>query len=199
MLATLPASVHGPRDRALLLLGFISAFRPSGLVELDVADLVEDRSGLIVFLRKSKADQQGFRHLKAIPHGVTSEMCPVRAVRAWLEAASITAGPLFRGIDRHGAAASSPVWGLRGSITQRRGGYVSNRHRRVLRACNESLSKRAEREPDPAVDGIPIHTRSKITTITSFSNPGTMTAAANRSTVSTDMGEGALVTTRMVR
>jgi integrase len=29
-------------------------------------------------------------------------MCPVRALRAWLEAAGITIGPVFRSVDRHG-------------------------------------------------------------------------------------------------
>jgi len=30
------------------------------------------------------------------------ETCPVRALRAWLEAAGITAGPIFRSVNRHG-------------------------------------------------------------------------------------------------
>ena len=37
-----------------------------------------------------------------IPFGSAPETCPVRALRAWLEAAALTAGPLLRGVSRHG-------------------------------------------------------------------------------------------------
>ena len=38
----------------------------------------------------------------AIPYGRTLELCPVRALRAWLEAAGVTEGPVFRSVNRHG-------------------------------------------------------------------------------------------------
>lgn len=101
MLATLPATIHGARDRALLLVGFVGAFRRSELVALDVEDVVEERHGLVISVRRSKTDQDGGGQLKAIPFGA-GDACPVRALRAWLEAAAITDGPLFRAIDRHG-------------------------------------------------------------------------------------------------
>ena len=37
------------------------------------------------------------------------ELCPVRALASWLERASITEGPLFRGIDRHGRLSAAAL------------------------------------------------------------------------------------------
>lgn len=89
----------GPRrDRALLLLGFAGAFRRSGLVALDVADLEFCDSGLRVTIHKSKTDQEGLGTTIAIARG--SVACPVDAVRAWVKAAAIVGGPLFRPVTR---------------------------------------------------------------------------------------------------
>jgi site-specific recombinase XerD len=59
MLACIPATLAGRRDRALLALGFAGAFRRSELVALTVADLVQVESGLRVLIRRSKTDQEG--------------------------------------------------------------------------------------------------------------------------------------------
>ena len=99
MLAALPDSRVGRRDRALLLLGFAGAFRRAELVSLDVSDLEFTRAGLIVTLRKSKTDQEGRSRRVGIPFGSTEATCPVRSVQAWLEAARITSGPVFRSLD----------------------------------------------------------------------------------------------------
>lgn len=102
MVATLPDSLLGIRDRALLLLGFAGAFRRSELVSLDVDDVNMTRDGVIVTLRRSKTDQEGQGQKIGIPYGSNPATCPVRALQAWLEASGITEGPLFRAIDRHG-------------------------------------------------------------------------------------------------
>lgn len=102
MVATLPDSLLGIRDRALLLLGFAGAFRRSELVSLDVSDIHMTRDGVIVTLRRSKTDQEGQGQKIGIPYGSNPATCPVRALQAWLEASGITEGPLFRAIDRHG-------------------------------------------------------------------------------------------------
>jgi integrase len=99
MLAALPDSRVGRRDRALLLLGFAGAFRRAELVSLDVSDLEFSRAGLIVTLRKSKTDQEGRSRRVGIPFGSSAATCPVRSVQAWLEAARITSGPVFRSLD----------------------------------------------------------------------------------------------------
>ena len=100
MLAGIPASLTGKRDRALLALGFSGAFRRSELVALTVEDLQDAPDGLRVTIRRSKTDQEGQGVTIAIPRGV--RVRPVEAVRDWLEAAGITEGPVFRAISRHG-------------------------------------------------------------------------------------------------
>ena len=102
MLGTLDTSRAGLRDRALLLVGFAGAFRRSELVSLTVADLAFNPQGLVITLRRSKTDQQGEGTQRALPYGLSPATCPVRAVRAWLDAAELVSGPLWRPIDRHG-------------------------------------------------------------------------------------------------
>ncbi len=84
------------RDRALLLVGFAGAFRRSELAALDVEDLRFDRRGLTVTLRRSKTDQVGAGRDVAIPLVSIEALCPVRAVREWLEQAKISEGAVFR-------------------------------------------------------------------------------------------------------
>jgi site-specific recombinase XerD len=98
MVALGPAGLLGLRDRALLLLGFAGAFRRSELVALDVADLQEAESGLLVTIRRSKTDQEGKGRKVAIVRG--SIACPVAAVRAWKDTAGVTTGPLFRQVSK---------------------------------------------------------------------------------------------------
>jgi integrase len=103
MVDQLPQSVLGARDRALLLVGFAGALRRSELVSLDVADVTFTADGLVVTLRRSKTDQEGQGRTVGIPYGSNLTTCPVRALRAWLDAASITERPIFRPITRHSA------------------------------------------------------------------------------------------------
>src|SRR5712671_5869637 len=105
MVAMAPEGLAGLRDRALLLLGFAGAFRRSELVALDVADIAETETGLLVTIRRGKTDQEGAGRTSAIPRGDVA--CPVKALRAWLDAAAIEAGPIFRPIDRAGTVRAS--------------------------------------------------------------------------------------------
>ena len=88
------------RDRALLLIGFAGAFRRSELVALNADDIEETPEGLRVTIRRSKTDQEGHGHVIAIPRGVIA--CPVTALKAWLEAAGIAQGPVFRPVAKGG-------------------------------------------------------------------------------------------------
>ncbi|HNR32445.1 MAG TPA: site-specific integrase [Candidatus Hydrogenedentes bacterium] len=92
----------GRRDRALLLVGFAGGFRRSELVTLDVEHVqyLEDR--LRVYLPHSKTDPRGRGHWRSLRRGRRPVTCPVRALRAWVEGAGLTSGPLFRGVDRWG-------------------------------------------------------------------------------------------------
>ena len=101
-----PDRLLGQRDRALLLLGFSGAFRRSELVALDVEDLEFTGDGLVVTQRRGKTDQEGEGRKIGIPFGGNPDTCPVRAVREWLDAAAIMAGPVFRSVNRHGQVQS---------------------------------------------------------------------------------------------
>jgi site-specific recombinase XerD len=87
-------SLRALRDRAIILLGFAGAFRRSELVALDVEDLEEAPEGLLITIRRSKTDQEGLGRKVAIPRGEIA--CSVAALKAWLEAAGITEGAVFR-------------------------------------------------------------------------------------------------------
>ena len=51
-------------------------------------------------IRRSKTDQEGHGATIAIIRGGTS--CPAKAVRAWLDAAGISEGPIFRPVRKGG-------------------------------------------------------------------------------------------------
>jgi integrase len=103
MVAGLPDTLVGVRDRALLLLGFAGAFRRSELCALDVSDVVQwDADGVRVLVRRSKTDQEGQGRFKDVPYGRDPASCPVRALREWLDRAGIESGPVFRPLNKHG-------------------------------------------------------------------------------------------------
>jgi site-specific recombinase XerD len=102
MLLHLPPGLLGMRDRALLLVGFCGGFRRSELVALDVKDLAFVEDGLQVMIRRSKTDQRGKGRKIGLPMGSTALRCPVRSTKAWLDAVSLTEGPVFRAVSRHG-------------------------------------------------------------------------------------------------
>ncbi len=98
------------RDRARVLLGFGAALRRSELVALDVRDLVFEAEGVLVRIRRSKTDAEG--HGATVPvlaHPETPHYCPVRAVQAWLQAANITDGPVFRRFRRGESVAETAL------------------------------------------------------------------------------------------
>jgi integrase len=97
-----PIDLAGSRDRALLLVGYMGAFRRSELVAVDVEDLEDRPEGLALNLRRSKVDQEGHGRRKVLVYGSSPTTCPVTALRAWLAQAGITEGPVFRPVDRHG-------------------------------------------------------------------------------------------------
>ena len=107
MLALCPDTLIGKRDRALLALGFAGAFRRSELCGLQVDDLVEVPDGLRILIRRSKTDQEGQGAEVAIPRGY--RLRPVEAVQAWLAAAEISAGPVFRAVALGGKVSSRPL------------------------------------------------------------------------------------------
>ena len=96
ILAPIPADLRGLRDRALLLTGFAGALRRSELAPIRVEQLEKTERGLRLTLPQTKGSQTDAVTVP-LPYGQT-ELCPVRALAAWQEAAGITSGPLFRRI-----------------------------------------------------------------------------------------------------
>jgi hypothetical protein len=98
-----PDTLLGVRDRALVLLGFPGAFWRSELTRiLEVGDLTFTTQGLYIRLPRSKTDQEQAGRTVAIGLGEHEESCPVRALRAWLDAAGIESGRVFRAVDHKG-------------------------------------------------------------------------------------------------
>jgi integrase len=111
VIGKLPASPSGVRDKAMLLIAFAGALRRSELVALELGQYAAVRcsfvaGGLQITIGRSKTDQLGEGQAVAIPRGRT-KLCPVAALRAWLDLSGILKGPIFRGVDRHGRVAQT--------------------------------------------------------------------------------------------
>lgn len=99
---TLRPTFIGRRDRALLLVGWAGALRRSELVALDFADIEFVDEGFVLTIRKSKTDQTGKEYKLGIPFARAEKICPVRALRKWIDLARIDKGPLFYQIGTPG-------------------------------------------------------------------------------------------------
>ena len=99
MVSSLPDTMVGKRDRALLLIGYIGGLRRSEIAALDIESLTFVPEGILLHLRRSKTDQDGRGRQLAIPMGKYPETCPVRAVRSWLSESRISSGALFTRLD----------------------------------------------------------------------------------------------------
>jgi integrase len=95
-----PNSARGIRDWGLIAFGFAGAFRRSEMVSRNVADLDFVGNELRVYLDRSKTDQFGRGAYVTIKAAKDERLCPIRAIRAWLEIAP-GPGPLFRGVTKH--------------------------------------------------------------------------------------------------
>jgi integrase len=95
------SGTRGVRDRALLLLGFAAALRRAELVALDVEDLQFVKQGVVLIVRRSKTDQEGYGRKIAVPYGRT-HACAVGALQDWLQHATIQRGPVFRPVGKGG-------------------------------------------------------------------------------------------------
>lgn len=85
------------RNKALLVTAYSTLCRRGELVALLVEDLRVDADGFgVVTVGKSKTDQTG----KGATVAITADA--MHHLQAWLAAASITDGPVFRRVNRHG-------------------------------------------------------------------------------------------------
>lgn len=90
------------RDRAVVLLGFAAALRRSEISAIDCGHIRFTADGLILVLPRRKTDQEGVGTEIGVPFGKDPLYCPVLVVKGWLEAAGLTAGPLFVAISKAG-------------------------------------------------------------------------------------------------
>jgi len=99
-------TLKAARDNALLQVGFFGGFRRSELVAIEVDHLTWDDRGMTIMLPRSKTDQSGEGVVKAIPYGA-GLLCPATAIKAWLVAADLASGPVFRSISKWGEVGSA--------------------------------------------------------------------------------------------
>jgi len=101
LLAALGSELRDVRDRALMLLAWTLGTRRSELTRLRLDDLQFDSDGLSVRIDTSKTDPEGRGTCLGIPR-IDAAPCAVTALEAWLQAAGIHDGPVFRRVDRWG-------------------------------------------------------------------------------------------------
>lgn len=101
MVTACGGDVLGVRDRALLLVGWTAALRRSELAALTCERLEEHAEGLVINIAHSKTDQEGRGYKIGLPF-VDSDLCPVRALRKWLDISRIAEGAIFRRLGKGG-------------------------------------------------------------------------------------------------
>lgn len=96
--------LRGLRDRAILLVGFVGALRRSEIAAANVEDLHEHPLGLVLDIPVSKTRQDVTQAPDSVvlPRSRTPGHCPVVQLRTWLDAAAITAGPIFQATTPRG-------------------------------------------------------------------------------------------------
>ena len=91
----------GLRDRALLLVGFVAALRRSEISALNIDDMAEHPSGLVLALPRSKTNQHGdHAELVVLPRGNSAGRCPVTVLNEWVHTVGIIDGPVFRPVSK---------------------------------------------------------------------------------------------------
>ena len=106
------AALAALRDRALVLFGYASALRRSELAVLQVEHLVFGGEGVRVLVPRSKTDAQGAGAEIFVARGdAAAATCPVAALEAWLAAARLGDGPVWRAIHPgRRSALRRPAW-----------------------------------------------------------------------------------------
>jgi len=92
------SSLKDLRDKALLTLAFFGALRRSETVAFDIEHIEFTDKGLVIKLLQSKTSDTA-QNVYLSPTKDAS-VCPLHAMRAWLLAAGIESGPLFRSIGK---------------------------------------------------------------------------------------------------
>ncbi len=105
LIAACPETLIGLRDRALIALGYDTLCRRAELVGLRVEDIAPAaRNSGQILVRRSKSDPYGSGRLAYISAST------LKTVRAWIDAAAIESGYIFRAVsgERIGESALHP-------------------------------------------------------------------------------------------
>lgn len=90
------------RDRAILVVGFMSALRRGSIAALQLADLEFGEKGLVISVGREKQDQAGRGRLIGIPRAKDPDACAVRCLADWLQVRGYEAGPVFTRLPQSG-------------------------------------------------------------------------------------------------
>ncbi|WP_167046676.1 integrase [Salinibacterium sp. ZJ454] len=101
-LQSFPRATIGYRDSAILVLGFVGAFRRSELAAKRIGDItLHAKEGLQIRLHTADADSERRGLVKRLPFGADPLTCPPCALLRWvriLDAAQNSAGGLTKGL-----------------------------------------------------------------------------------------------------
>ena len=67
----------------MILLGYASAMRRAGIMNLTLDDIEHRAAGVLITVRQSKTDQEGQGQQVAVAHGRHAATDPVAALNAW--------------------------------------------------------------------------------------------------------------------
>ena len=97
VLEAAPRTFRWRRNRAMLLVAWAGAMRSSELVRVRLEHVTFDPQGrgALILLPFSKTDQEGKGKSKTLI-AIGGSLCPVRALRRWIDKAGITSGYVFR-------------------------------------------------------------------------------------------------------
>lgn len=93
-------SLMALRDSALIQIGFFGGLRRSEIINIQVEHIEWKPEGIEILLPSSKTDQIHEGQYCAIPYG-NELLCPVKALKQWLDIAKISTGAIFRRILRN--------------------------------------------------------------------------------------------------
>ena len=111
LVATCDTGLVSLRDRALLLVAFAGALRRSELCGIEMEHITWQPRSITLLIPRAKTDAEGDGTRIGNPRGKLEAICPVRALRAWLDATGIEHGPLFRAVTRHDTIRSAALSG----------------------------------------------------------------------------------------
>lgn len=81
MLVQMLEHITEPRDRAILLVGYISALRRGELAALRWSDVTFEDDAAVLYIRRSKTDQAGTGRYVGLPVNQDPDLCPVQALQ----------------------------------------------------------------------------------------------------------------------